>query len=455
MSRVTCLWSTRSREWGDQRQVARCIGNPFEYLTPLLDGQPYQVVEACFDEAETAREILEFDPDVVLISALTAGSERAQRLVQAVREHKSAVKTVWGGWHAKVFWRELLDDGADTVALGPGENLLARYPDPHDIPPGLLDVQSAERTWTHPLKLALGTMVSPGFGGGRVVGSMSAIEGCPRTCRFCAQRMTKYQVRPRDYVEAELASLVDMGATGLFLLDGNPMAHRHAFAQLCDTFAETVGERLPWRVFGDTSSISDEALVRFRRAGGRNIYLGLESPDPALLRAYGADRKLRQAPAAQTARQIQDAGLYVTTSLIVGDPRRREDVGSLVTFLEAVQPDFIALHQLMPVPGTPMWDELSPLLRPGLSWGDLDQMNPDGFFADRQPPAEIIGEIIRRYFAGGAYAELVAQRFRTLGADYLAEMESVRCWLQQWEIDPWADLAPAAAKLVSADRNLL
>ena len=440
---MTCLWCTHSREWPEEGRVALGIGNPFEYLVPLLGDHPWQMIEADWDEAGAIRRMLEFEPDVVLVSGLTNGAERANRLIEAVRAHNASLRVIWGGWHASAFPDQVLESGADTVVLGSGESALAMVDDPGQLPAGVLDVRREPRVWTDPIRLSLGEMVSPGLPLGPTIASMSAIDGCPRTCRFCAQRKTHYSVRPAEFIEREIAGMLEQEVGGIFLLDGNPMAHFRAFAELCRVIEGVAGDRLPWRAFGDANSIDDKSAEGFRRAGGKNIYVGLESPQAEIQERYGLGKKLGRLPIASVAETMRRQGVYMTASLIIGDPRCEDDVSTIVRYLEMIRPDFLALHQLMPIPGTPMWHELQPLVRPDLSFGDLDQLNPEGFFIGHPRPTETMNEIFRQYFGGEAYARTVEERFVDLGDEYLRDMQGVRHWLGQWQIDPWKSHAVA------------
>lgn len=438
--RIACLWSISSRTWPGAALVAQDIGNPFEYLVPLLDGDAQLVMAASDREADDLARLVAFEPDVLLVSSLSAGSVRALRLVAALRSHRPAVRVVWGGWHAAAFPDELLRAGVDTVVIGPGENALASVGDVLDLPRGVVDVRRRPRTWTVPRKLGLGAVVAPGLPPGRVCAGLSAIEGCPRTCRFCAQSGTRYEVRPKRLLEQEVADIAASGARGFFLLDGNPMAHPRAFAELCATIRETARDRLRWRVFGDCSSVDDDVARLFHAAGGRNVYFGVETVDDESAGHYGIGRKLVRRTPRSAAEILRRHGVYVTASAIVGDPVRPVDPAALVRALEEVRPDFLALHQLMPIPGTPMWDELAPLLRTDVGLAELDQTNPDGFFdwSGRERPAETIRWIIRRYFGGDAYASLVSERLRDVGPEYLDDVAGIRAFLKTFDVDPWS-----------------
>jgi radical SAM superfamily enzyme YgiQ (UPF0313 family) len=440
MGRVACLWSIQSRSWEGESRVATGVGNAFQYLTPLLEDLGHEVlnVTASHDEDGASRRLAEFQPDVLMVSALSAGVDRAERLTKRLRAHVGDLRVVWGGWHAIAVPDQVLASGADTVVLGPGENAVASAGADLSFPAGVVDFSRAQRHWTRPREMLLGEMMTPGFPLEANIGGVSAIDGCPQSCRFCASAHTKYKVRPRDLVEGEIALLLEQRAGGFFLLDGNPMAHHRAFAELCLAVKAVAGDRLPWRVFGDCASVNDESVSGFRAAGGCNIYVGLETPDPSEFESYGIQRKLGKRPIARVAETVRRNGVYLTASLIVGDPRREDNLDNILMLLDSVRPDCVALHQMMPIPGTPLWSELQPLLRDGLSFGDLDQANPDGFFHYRRRPFEMIAEVMWRYYTSDGYLQLVEERKAQLGDSYLSDIAGLRAWLSPHGIDPWA-----------------
>ena len=299
------------------------------------------------------------DFDLVAISTMTAQAPEAYRVADQLRE--AGIPVVMGGLHATACPDEVLEH-ADAVVVGEGEPVWTRVVE--DVRRGkLCGVYKAAR----PFDLADAPM--PRFELLDVSKynrlTVQTSRGCPHKCEFCASSITLtkgYGVKPVEKVIEEVRRIKSIWPHPFIeFADDNSFAMRRHAKELLRALA---AERVKWFTEADLSIANDDELLHLmRRAGCRQVLIGLESPEPAGLGGLetNADWKLRQFPRAEEAvRKIQRAGITVIGCFILGLDGHTTDVFDRVydfaarTCLYDVQ-----VTVLTPFPGTPLYSRLA------------------------------------------------------------------------------------------------
>ncbi len=443
MAKIACIWCKNSKKWpANSTSVCSNVGDPFIYLAPELGSHELVFLDSGNqNEALMLRILQETQPDILLLSVLTPGVELAWRLVRHLRATGCPVIDIWGGWHCSCSGAELIRDGATIVVQGPGENVIAEIcANPRQFR-GIIDARSYPLRWTVPQRRSIGSFAFIGAPNhSHRAAGLSVIRGCRRTCRFCAASRTPIDIRPKEHLEQDLANLKDAGVNTLFLVDDNPMAHTDHFIDLCRSIETVFSACKPrWRAYGDSSADIEKIANPFVASGGVNVCIGLETVDPAVLKSYGAHTKQFKLKPGQAFSRWREAGVYVTTSVIVGDPRFALDREELLCYLNSATPDTVTVFQLMPVKGSLLWDDLKPYLRDDITYADLDQGNPRSFYKDSHINVNAtIKGILSEYYLGAAYQDLIETRIHQMGKDrYLQDVAITRSHLRQLAIDPW------------------
>ncbi len=443
MARIACIWCKNTKQWEtNSSTVCSNIGNPFIYLAPELGGHELIFLDTGNRSEEEMRRVLEDErPDILLLSVLTPGVDIAWRIIRGLRAAGRPVIDIWGGWHCFCSAEELVREGATIVVKGPGENVIAEICANPGNYRGVIDARGYPRIWTVPQRNLFGSFFFIGAASDpHRAASLSVIRGCRRSCRFCAASKTEIEIRPKDYLEKDLGNLRDNGVNTIFLVDDNPMAYADQFVDLCSSIEKVFGPKKPrWRAYGDSSADIGKIADPFVASGGINICIGLETPDAALLENYGAHIKQLKAKPVQAFSRWREAGVYVTTSVIVGDPRFRFDREGLIDCLNKAVPDTVTVFQLMPVKGSLLWDDMKPYLRDDITYGDLDQGNPLSFYKNTDIDLnETTMGILSDYYLGEAYQGLIEARIRQKGKEsYLRDVAVTRNHLLRMGIDPW------------------
>lgn len=362
---------------------------PKEHEVILIDGNA---------KAMTRPELVQFCKDenigLVGIGAMTRMVARAYKVADALRE--AGIKVVMGGPHVTECPDEALglDGGprhADAVALGESDSYWAtivedaangrlkdRYqPETdakgNDIKPGLQEYPhipwetlDLEQFSLVP-KFLRSTMSKLGEGWGKFfVVPIETGRGCPYGCEFCT--VTGFfgdsiRFRTNESVVEELLRLKarakrERGQIAVFFIDDNLAINKKRLKGLLrDIIAADA--QLPWVAQISANLLADEELVDLiADAGGRWIFIGMESIDPANM----ADvNKTFSKPAnyRDVLEGLRRRNIYAITSFIFGMDNDTVGVADrTVSEIETWAPGLPVFGQLTPFPATPLYERL-------------------------------------------------------------------------------------------------
>jgi radical SAM superfamily enzyme YgiQ (UPF0313 family) len=349
-------------------------------------------------KAMTRAELVKFCRDenigLVGIGSMTRMIARAYLVADALRE--AGIKVVMGGPHVTECADEALgrDGGprhADAVALGEADATWPRIvidaangdlkeiyqpeidsngndvkpslrPYPH-IPWESIDLEqfSLVPKFLRPLMSRFGK----GWGKFFVV-PIETGRGCPYGCEFCT--VTGFfgdsiRFRTNESVVDELLRLKERGKRergqfAVFFIDDNLAINKKRLKSLLrDIIA--AGAQLPWVAQISANLLADEELVELiAESGGRWIFIGMESIDPANM----ADvNKSFSKPANYQAvlDGLARRNIYAITSFIFGMDNDTVGVADrTVDEIERWEPGLPVFGQLTPFPSTPLYKRL-------------------------------------------------------------------------------------------------
>ncbi len=297
--------------------------------------------------------------DLVAISTMTAQSRDAYEVARRYRT--MGIPVVMGGLHATAVPDEVASH-CDSVIVGEGEPLWPQVVE--DAREGTL--QSRYRAQE---EFDLANAPMPRFDlldikkYNRL--TVQTTRGCPHACEFCASSImltSKYKVKPVDKVIAEIRAIKRLWPQPFIeLADDNSFAMRGHAKDLLRAMAT---ERVSWFTEADISIAKDpELLALMRRAGCRQVLIGLESPVDAGLDAVEtrSNFKLRQFPKYEDAvRTIQAHGITVNGCFILGLDGHTTDIfDSVYDFAMRTGLYDVQVTVQTPFPGTPLYARLA------------------------------------------------------------------------------------------------
>jgi hopanoid C-2 methylase len=196
--------------------------------------------------------------------------------------------------------------------------------------------------------------------------SVQFSSGCPYTCEFC-DIPALYGRNPRRkrpaQVLAELDRLRAGGARAVYFVDDNFIANPKAALELLPHLADwQVRNHHPLRLSCEATiniAANERLLALMRDAGFVTIFCGIETPEPAALRAMSKTQNLR-VPLLDAVRRLNSYGLEVVSGIILGlDTDGPETADQILEFIDASQIPILTINILYALPKTPLWERLA------------------------------------------------------------------------------------------------
>ena len=197
--------------------------------------------------------------------------------------------------------------------------------------------------------------------------SIQATIGCPHNqCTFCGMyKEKKFRIRPvADIIEdlAQAQKVYQDTVDSLFFADGNTILMKTSDLLEIIRYAKNNFPKLQRiTMYGSSQYIlkkSEEELVLLQQSGLTRIHSGMESGDDIVL-----SRICKGANAEETilaGRKVKKAGIELSEYVIMGiggKERSMEHALNSAKVLNEIDPDFIRLRTLIPMPGTRLYEE--------------------------------------------------------------------------------------------------
>jgi len=322
------------------------------------------------------RCLLEFDPQVVGISAISMEYRNGLEVAREVRAWRSDRGLLVGGPHASALPRETLrETAADAVIIGEAEEVIepvvqalaqrepvpalpgvvtpetdgplsaAPRPDLDSLPLPAWELIEIEPYFRYPSMTSVGPyryMV------------MATSRGCPFHCVFCHEVHGKrVRVRNLDSVADEVSMIERRLGRGMvdILDDLFNLRSRHAQGVL-EIFAKTDGRLRP--AFGNglrADHLDKDLLDLLRDCRSPEVSVAIESASPRIQKAIGKNLNLEAARHA--IRGIADRGLYSVGFFMLGFPgETREEMEQTIRFSVEEPVTHAQFHRVIPFPGT-------------------------------------------------------------------------------------------------------
>ncbi len=296
---------------------------------------------------------------------------------------------------------EYLDRGFEFALLGEAEwtllelveSLLARgEPEPHAIP-GLayLRRETGELVRTSPRALMrnLDTLPFPardlvdleryrqawksahGFFSLNLVAS----RGCPYRCNWCAKPIygNSFHLRSAESVAEEMRELKQIyGAEHLWFAD-DIFTLKPRWALELAQAVERHDAAVPFKVQSRVDLMTPATVSALRRAGCREIWMGVESGSQKILDAMDKGTRVEQISRARETLRRQ--GIRACFFLQFGYPGETwEDIQKTIHLLRKTRPDDIGVSVSYPLPGTKFYERVREELGEKTNWLDSEDL---------------------------------------------------------------------------------
>lgn len=343
----------------------------------------YDAMSLGHTHADIAREIEDWRPDVVGVTAITAMEPDARVVCATAKRRDPATVTVLGNVHPSFCWHAILseDPNVDVVVRGEGEATFAHLVAcivagvGFEQIPGIAHREGGVPVSNPPrpfcpdldgLSPAWDLVDWPSYfyrprPDGRLA-IVNSSRGCRQRCSFCSQQKfwerTWRARRPEDFV-AELELLRDTyGVRVAMLSDETPTVDRRRWERILDLMIERgTGVELLLETRVDDVLRDEAILPKYRAAGVSHIYVGVESTSQATLDLYKKDTKVAQSKRA--IELINAHAMISETSFVLGTPDETvESIRATVELAKWYSPDMAFFLAITPWPYADLYPEL-------------------------------------------------------------------------------------------------
>ncbi len=299
-----------------------------------------------------ARELTTQEYDIVGISSIIVNVGKVREMCRIVRELSPHSVIVVGGHVAAVPELENMID-ADHIVRGEGISWMRRYlgADEH-APIRHPAIVSALGSRIMGVKLPDG----PGSTAATIIPSV----GCPMGCNFCTTsaffggkgKFVNFYETGDELFEVMSQVETELNAHAFFMMDENFLLHRARAMRLLELMKKA-GKSWALSVFASANAIRKYSMQELVELGVSWLWMGLESPRSEYAKLQGVDTR-------QLTQELREHGIRVLGSTIVGlEHHTRDNMADEIEYAIAHNTDF---HQFMlytPVPGTPLFQEMS------------------------------------------------------------------------------------------------
>ena len=354
------------------------------YLKAVLLRAGYQdvtVMDLAGSEIEDVRGIIrEKSPDIVGITSFTETRHHALKTAAIVKEVDPKIKTIMGGVHATLMYRQVMEHYPyiDIISLGESENtaveLMGALESRGDLSKvnGIVFRRDGETVVTGKRELIkdLDSLPFPNyddldltiykegyhFGRGKSRFSIVTSRGCQFSCIFCATHPVWGNWRPRSAknVLDEMEWLVrDHGAEIFSIADDLFTFNRERTIEICEGIVNR-GLHIQWSAQTRTDCVTPEILKLMKEAGCKVLQFGVESGSPTILKNLNKKEKIDVAFNALT--WAKAAGIQTQCNIIVGGPgENKATIKETKDFIKKTRPVYIGPSCLRMFPGTELW----------------------------------------------------------------------------------------------------
>lgn len=349
------------------------------YIAAALerDGHEVEIIDGIASRIsleETAKKSLDFD--FVGITVLSAFFKRCAELIKAIKGLVN-IPIIAGGAHATALPASLLEEGADFIVMGEGEETVvelikalgSKEKGNFDNIKGIAFLKDGKLAVTprRPLIKNLDTLPMPArhllpmdkykTSEGRTYRnpshSMVVSRGCPGNCSFCYKGIfgTDFRCNSPERIFREMSVLKDTyKAEEISFMDDSLTTGRDTVISLCDMLIREKFN-LPWSCEGRIDSVDGDMLKIMKRAGCEFIAYGIESGNDEVLKKI--NKRLNTSMIRSVVDMTKKTGISVRGYFMLGFiGETMENMRQTIRFASSLGLDTASFSLLVPFPGT-------------------------------------------------------------------------------------------------------
>jgi len=386
--------------WGSHRAITFAPPMGLMYIASSLEKNGFSVkiidrieqyykkpgINLNYIDEITKREILDFSPHYIGITATTIQMYDMIHVAHLCRELPEGAKyiIIAGGCHPTAEPEMTLKEipEINIVCRGEGENTMLDIVQGEDIRRiSGITYRYQGRIYSNPdreliknidvLPFPAYHLVNMNFYTDRKRANNPALplrtlaiitsRGCPYRCKFCASNCVSKKVRLHSwqYVVQLVENLMNRYFfEEITFFDDMFLTDKKRVEKICEYFIQNkIYNRITWSCSARVDAVDDKILKLMKKAGCCYIIYGLESGSQKML-----DLMNKKTTVGQNRRAVKLAnkvGIKVNSAFIVNLPGEdEEDFLATLEFIKRNKIYTANLNNLMPLPGSPYYDEL-------------------------------------------------------------------------------------------------
>ena len=350
------------------------------YIAAVLEegGVDVKIIDAAALEMEwdtLKKEIENYSPDVVAITALTPTINKALKTAKITKKTCPNANIVMGGYHPTFTYTELLkNDFIDIVILGEGEYTMLELVKTLEKGGDLKEVKGiACKDFTTPPRDIIKDIDSLPFPARHLLpmdeykvlniklptGTLISGRGCPFNCSFCASSAMhgrKMRFRSAQNIVDEIEHLIsDYDAEMIAFMDDTFTLRPERVIEICDEIKKRDLDFF-WGCTARVDTVSKSLLKKMREAGCITIFYGVESADQQLL--DGMNKKISVDKIRNAFKLTKEADMRTIASVAIGMPGdTKENIEKTINFVKDLDASYAIFSLATPYPGTAFYNE--------------------------------------------------------------------------------------------------
>lgn len=353
-------------------QIAAQVLKSTDYQIKIID-----TVVSKMDYATLEKDIVDFAPDVVGMTAFTFAFYDLMQTAKLVKKINPNIHICLGGPHTTVFARETVaKPEIDSIVLGEGEfifiELLKALEEKKDIKTvkGLVikDKGKVIQTGEPGFTSNLDELPYPAFelvpfkeyyssvGSANPTGVLCSSRGCPYRCTFCLSPATKYRQRSIEKIIEEIKAYYEHGIREFFFFDDLFNINTRRVEEFSQALLDK-GLDITWAFRGRVDQVSENMLCLAKKSGCRLVSLGIEDYTDEGLKLIKKNITVEQIVRAVSL--VKKVGIECSTNWIIGFPhhKTKQDIVDMINFVKKLDPDYAEFTILVPFYGTAIYEE--------------------------------------------------------------------------------------------------
>jgi hopanoid C-3 methylase len=348
-----------------------------EYLAASVKGPDVRILDMRIDR-NLHKELLDFKPDLVGITAYTCDYYTVVKLLKEIREFDRSIKTAVGGHHATFMPEDFAIPCVDVIFLGYADTTFPRYVNALNEPEQLKNIPNLGLVDGDRLFFTQKDFSVPDLNSlplpdrsltlkyrknyhdpirNRLTLLMTS-RGCQYRCNFCAcwKLMDgKYCTRTPESIIEELKGLPEENEV-IYFSDDNTFGDIYRMWKLCELIKKNnVKKKLQMYARADTVVRQQALFAELAGAGLQFLTVGFESFSDKDLDFYR--KKTSVAVNNQAIQILKKLNIYIIAHFIIRPEYSEKDFSQLFRYVSDNNLFRPAYPVLTPLPGTRLYEE--------------------------------------------------------------------------------------------------